>query len=196
MTTDKSDSASDVTGLLQRWRAGSADAEAALVERVHSELRRLAASYMRRERPGHTMQATDLVNEAYLRLVPQRPIKWENRAHFFGVAARMMRRVLVDHARRRRAAKRDGLAKGPVTLSGIAEPKAPLEPVDVLALHDALSALSRLDPRQATIVEQRYFAGLTIEEIAEVMDISPATVKREWSTARLWLRRRMQGSGG
>lgn len=189
MTTPGRD---DVTLLLARWRDGSADAEAQLMERVHSELRRLAASYLRREPPGVTLQPTDVVNEAYLRLLPQRNVSWENRAHFFGIAARMMRRVLVDHARRKRAAKRDAGGE-PVTISGVAQPAGEADAVDVLALHDALSALADLDPRQAQIVEMRYFGGLTIEEVASVLDVSPATVKREWATAKLWLRRRMLG---
>jgi RNA polymerase sigma factor (TIGR02999 family) len=186
-------SENDVTVLLGRWRAGSAEAEEALMAKVHAELRRLAASYMRRERGRHTLQPTAVVHEAYLRLVPQRPVHWENRAHFFGIAAQMMRRVLVDHARRRRAVKRDGLATGPVSISGIAAPAARADAVDVLDLHEALSALAALDARQAEIVEKRYFAGLTVQEIAEVMKISPATVKREWTLARVWLRRRLQG---
>jgi RNA polymerase sigma-70 factor (ECF subfamily) len=188
-----SEASDDVTALLVRWRAGSPEAEEQLMAKVLGELRRLAASYLRRERAGHTLQPTAVVNEAYMRLVPQRGIHWENRAHFFGIAARMMRRVLVDHARRRQAAKRDGLASQPVTISGVAAPTPPVEAVDVLALHDALSALGELDARQAELVEMRYFAGLTIDEIAEVLKISPATVKREWTTAKLWLRRRMQG---
>jgi len=177
---------------LSRWRAGSFEAEEELMAKVQGELRRLAASYLRRERGGHTLQPTAVVNEAYLRLVPQRSIHWENRAHFFGIAARMMRRVLVDHARRRQAVKRDGLATSPVTISEVAAPAARVDAIDVLSLHDALSALAELDARQAEIVEMRYFAGLTIEEIAKVLKISPATVKREWTTAKLWLRRRMQ----
>jgi RNA polymerase sigma factor (TIGR02999 family) len=164
------------------------------MSKVHAELRRLAASYLRRERGGHTLQATAVVHEAYLRLLPQRPVQWENRAHFFGIAARMMRRVLVDHARRRRAVKRDGVGPaGTLSISGVPAPASPVDQVDVLMLHDALTALAALDPRQAEIVEQRYFAGLTIEEVAEAMGIAPATVKREWSTARLWLKRRLQG---
>jgi RNA polymerase sigma factor (TIGR02999 family) len=182
----------DVTALLGRWRDGSAEAEAELMVRIQVELRRLAASHLRRERPGHTLQPTAVVNEAYMRLVPQRAVRWENRAHFFGIAARMMRRVLVDHARRRQAGKRDGLTASPVTISGIAAAAAEVDPVDVLDLHDALSALASLDPRQADIVEKRYFAGLTVDEIAEAMKISPATVKREWTAAKLWLRRRMR----
>ena len=181
----------DVTLLLARWRTGSSEAEAQLMERVEGELRRLAAAHLRRERPGGTLQATAVVNEAYLRLLPQRKVSWENRAHFFGIAAKMMRRVLVDHARRKRAAKRDG--GDPVSISGVASPAREADAVDVLALHDALAALAKADARQADIVEMRYFAGLTVEEIADVLEISPATVKREWSTAKLWLRRRMQG---
>ncbi len=183
----------DVTRLLERWRGGSADAEAQLMERVQGELRRLAAAYLRRERPGGTLQPTAVVNEAYLRLLPQRNVSWENRSHFFGIAAKMMRRVLVDHARRKRAVKRDG-GGDPVSISGVAEPAREADVVDVLALHEALGALADLDPRQAEIVEMRYFAGLTVQEVAEVLEISPATVKREWATAKLWLRRRMQGN--
>ena len=186
-------SGDDVTTLLARWRKGSAEAEALLMERVQGELHRLAAGYLRRERGGRTLQPTAVVNEAYIRLLPQRGVSWENRAHFFGIAAKMMRRVLVDHARRRHAAKRDAGPADPVTISGVASPAPEADPVDVLALHDALSKLADLDPRQSEIVEMRYFAGLTVEEIAEVLDISTATVKREWSTAKMWLRRQMQG---
>ena len=184
----------DITKLLQQWRGGSAEAGDELMERVQRELRQLAASYLRRERGGHTLQPTAIVNEAYLRLVPQRTVNWENRAHFFGIAARMMRRVLVDHARRRRAAKRDGLAGEPVSISGVPAPAPGVDAVDVLALHTALNELAALDSRQAEIVELRYFAGLTVEEIAEVLAISESTVKREWTTAKLWLRRQMLGA--
>ena len=160
---------------------------------VQSELRKLAAAYLRRESPGHTLQPTAIVNEAYLRLVPQRGVHWENRAHFFGIAARMMRRILVDHARRKRAAKREGGMVGErVTLSQVADPSGGQD-VDVLALHDALSELAALDPRQASIVELRYFGGLKIDEVAESMGISAATVKRELTTATAWLRHRMRG---
>ena len=183
----------DVTLLLARWRKGSAGAEAELMERVQGELRRLAAGYMRHERGAQTLQPTAVVNEAYMRLLPQRGVSWENRAHFFGIAAKMMRRVLVDHARRRRAVKRDAGPGEPVSISRVASPAREADQVDVLALHDALSTLAELDPRQSEIVEMRFFAGLTVEEIAEVLAISPATVKREWATAKLWLRRQMQG---
>lgn len=161
--------------------------------KVHRELRRLAVSYLRRERGGHTLQPTAVVNEAFIRLVPQRRVAWENRAHFFGIAARMMRRVLVDHARRRQAVKRDGLASGPVSIAGLPAPAPGLDRIDVLALHEALDGLAELDPRQAEIVEMKYFGGLTIEEIAEVLKTSESTVKREWTTAKMWLRRRMLG---
>jgi RNA polymerase sigma factor (TIGR02999 family) len=183
----------DVTMLLARWRKGSPEAEAELMERVHGELRRLAASYLRRERGGQTLQPTAVVNEAYIRLLPQRSVSWQNRAHFFGIAAKMMRRVLVDHARRRHAAKRDAVPAESVSISGVASPAREADHVDVLALHDALSKLAELDPRQSEIVEMRFFAGLTVEEIAEVLGIAPATVKRDWATAKMWLKRQMQG---
>jgi RNA polymerase sigma factor (TIGR02999 family) len=186
-------SGNDVTQLLKRWRKGSRDAESELMERVQGELRRLAAGYLRHERNGRTLQPTAVVNEAYIRLLPQRGVSWENRAHFFGIAAKMMRRVLVDHARRKRAIKRDAGPADPVSISGVPSPAREADPVDVLALHTALDTLGELDKRQAEIVEMRFFAGLTVEEIAEVLDISPATVKREWATAKLWLRRQMQG---
>jgi RNA polymerase sigma factor (TIGR02999 family) len=182
----------DLTKLLKEWRGGSSEAEAALLERVHHELRRLAAGYLRHERGGITLQPTALVHEAYLRLLPQRSVHWENRAHFFGIAARMMRRVLVDQARRRRARKRDGVTSRQISLSRVAAPRGPSDEVDVLELHEALKELEALDARQGAIVEQRYFAGLTVEEVAKLMDISPATVKREWSTAKMWLRRRLR----
>lgn len=183
----------DVTVLLQRWRDGSPEAEGELMVSVQHELHRLAQSYLRRERGGHTLQPTAIVNEAYLRLVPQRGIAWENRAHFFAIAARMMRRVLVDHARRRQAAKRDVGDGERVSITGVPAPAPAVDAVDLLVLHDALTALSELDPRQSEIVEMKYFGGLTVEEIAEVLGISVSSVKREWTTAKVWLRHRMQG---
>ena len=187
------DAPEDVTRLLERWRAGSPEAANDLMEKVQRELRKLAASHLRRERGGHTLQPTAVVNEAYLRLLPQRHVSWENRAHFFGIASRMMRRVLVDHARKRLAAKRDGLAPETVSLSGLPAAAGGPGVVDVLAVHEALSALAELDARQADIVEMKYFGDLTVEEIAEVLNTSVSTVKREWATAKLWLRQRMQG---
>ena len=184
----------DITRLLREWRVGTPAAADELMERVQRELRQLAASYLRRERNGHSLQPTAIVNEAYLRLVPQRTVNWENRAHFFGIAAQMMRRVLVDHARRRRAAKRDGPGGEPISIGGVAAPSPGVDAVDVLTLHTALTELARLDPRQAEIVELRYFAGLNVDEIAEALGISESTVKREWATARVWLRRHMVGA--
>jgi RNA polymerase sigma factor (TIGR02999 family) len=184
--------AGDITALLSRWRKGSPEAEEQLMALVQTELRKLAASYLRRERGGHTLQPTAIVNEAYIRLMPQRGVNWANRAHFFGIAAKMMRRVLVDHARRRRAAKREGFAGDPITLSNVADP-AGGENVDVLALHEALAELATLDDRQAEIVELRFFGGLKIDEVAEAVGVSPATVKRELTTATVWLRHKMRG---
>jgi RNA polymerase sigma factor (TIGR02999 family) len=161
--------------------------------RVQHELHRLARGYLRRERGGHTLQPTAVVNEAYMRLVAQREVPWASRAHFFGIAARMMRRVLVDHARRRQAVKRDVGDAAPLSLTGIAAPTPGIDAVDLLILHDALTTLARLDARQAEIVEMKYFGGLTVEEIAEVLGISVSSVKREWTTAKVWLRHSMQG---
>jgi RNA polymerase sigma factor (TIGR02999 family) len=185
-------SAGDITALLSRWRKGSPEAEEQLMSMVQAELRKLAAGYLRRERGGHTLQPTAIVNEAYIRMMPQRGVEWANRAHFFGIAAKMMRRVLVDHARRRRAAKREGFAGDPITLSNVADP-AGGENIDVLALHEALAELATLDDRQAEIVELRFFGGLKIDEVAEAVGVSPATVKRELTTATVWLRHKMRG---
>src|SRR5215471_3563630 len=184
--------AGDITALLSQWRKGSPEAEEQLMTLVQAELRKLAAGYLRRERGGHTLQATAIVNEAYIRMMPQRGVAWANRAHFFGIAAKMMRRVLVDHARRRRAVKREGFAGDPITLSNVADP-AGGENIDVLALHEALAELATLDDRQAEIVELRFFGGLKIDEVAEAVGVSPATVKRELTTATVWLRHKMRG---
>lgn len=188
--------ASDVTVLLQRWGAGDAAALDALLPAVHDELRRLARSYMRREREGHTLEPTALVHEAYLRIVDQRQVRWVDRGHFFAIAAQAMRRVLVDHARGHVAAKRGGGAER-VTLSGLAADGAQRAEIDVLWLHEALERLALLDARQAQVVEMRYFAGMSVEEVGDALDISPATVKREWSTARRWLAHALTtGEGG
>jgi RNA polymerase sigma-70 factor (ECF subfamily) len=187
----RSDRDDHVTTLLGQWRAGSSQAGQLLVAAVHRELRQLAAAYLRRERPCHTLQPTALVNEAYIRLCGQRTVDWQNRTHFYGIAAQVMRRVLVDYARRRRAAKRDGVAGKPLMLSGIPDPRG-VRDIEVLALHEALTDLAALDSRQAQIVELRYFGGLTIDEIAQAQTISQATVKRELTTAKLWLRHHMQ----
>jgi RNA polymerase sigma factor (TIGR02999 family) len=184
---------SEVTLLLRRWSDGDAAAVDALLPLVHAELQRLARSYMRRERGDHTLEPMALVHEAYLRLVDQRDVRWASRGHFYAIAAQSMRRVLVDHARGRAAAKR-GAAAERVTLSGVAV--TPNQPdLDVLWLNAALDELARLDQRQAKIVELRYFAGLSVEEVADVMSISPATVKREWSTARIFLAHQLASGG-
>ena len=183
--------ADDVTARLAAWRTGSPEAEERLITAVYRELRRIAAGHLRRERNAHTLQPTALVNEAYLRLVGQQRLDWQSRGHFFAIASREMRRVLVDHARRRRAAKRDGFAGQRVTLSEVPDPKAGGD-VDVLSLHEAMTDLAHLDQRQADIVELRYFGGLTVEEIGAVTGVSAATVKRELRCAKLWLRYRMQ----
>ena len=181
-----------ITQLLIAWSDGEREALERLVPLVYDDLRRLAAGYMGRETPGHALQPTALVHEAYVRLIDQRRVQWRNRAHFFGVAANMMRRILVDDARRRRAEKRGGAAER-VTLVGdeIAAPDQ--RDIDVLALHEALERLAAFDPQQERIVELRYFGGLTIEETAEVVSLSPATVVREWTIAKAWLRADMSG---
>lgn len=184
---------SDVTQLLLAWGAGDPDAGDRLLPAVYSELRRQAARAMRREGSEHTLQATALVHEAYLRLVDQRRVAWRNRAQFFGVAAQVMRRVLVDHARARLAAKRGGGAQAISLVNVQDESDAASGAVEVLALHEALERLAAFDHDQARLVEMRYFAGLNIEETAEAMGVSPATVKREWAVARAWLRRELSG---
>ena len=180
---------SDVTQLLLAWRGGDPSAGERLLPAIYAELHRQAARAMRREPSEHTLQATALVHEAYLRLVDQSRVEWRNRAHFFGVAAQIMRRILVDHARGRHAAKRGGGMQR-LTLND-ADAAVGEREVDVLDLHEALERLDALDPLQARLVELRYFSGLNIEETAEALDISPATVKREWAVARAWLRREL-----
>ena len=181
-----------VTRLLAGWRDGTTEADERLAAAVYAELRRLASAYMRRERPGQTLEPTALVHEAYLRLRSQRQLRWANRGHFYGIAARMMRRVLVDHARRRRALKRGDAEH--ITASNVADPHGGGEAA-VLAVHEALDGLAVLDRRQAEIVELRFFGGLTVEEIGETLDLSPSTVKRELATARLWLRHQLRRVG-
>jgi RNA polymerase sigma factor (TIGR02999 family) len=184
----------DITGLLLAWGRGDESAADALVPMVYDELRRQAERAMRREGVEHTLQATALVHESYLRLIDQRRVEWRNRAHFFAIASTVMRRILVDHARARLSAKRGG-GVAPVTLAGVARASDEgTDDVDLLALHEALERLSILDPDQARLVELRYFGGLTIEETAEALAVSPATVKREWALARAWLRRELAGT--
>lgn len=187
MSTADDSGSQDVTQLLLEWRNGNERALDRLMPLVYDELRRLAASYMRRERPDHTLQPTALLNEAYLRLVDQTRIAWQGRAHFFGIAAQMMRRILLDHARQLKAAKRgSGGSKLPLE-AALGEPER--QDVDVIALDEALTRLEELDPRQSRVVELRFFAGLEVNEVAEVLGISRATVNREWAIARTWLYR-------
>ena len=198
VSADAAAGAADVTGLLIAWSEGDAAALDALLPIVYAELRRQARRALRREGAGNTLQPTALVHEAYLRLVGQRPSRWEGRAHFYGVASRCMRQVLVDAARTRRAAKRGGGAQ-PITLGGAEQlVVAPAEAAgdDVLALDEALTRLAALDPEQARLVELRYFAGLTIDDTAATLGVSPATVSREWTVARRWLRRELARSAG
>jgi RNA polymerase sigma factor (TIGR02999 family) len=183
-------SSTQVTQLLLDWSDGNQQALDQLMPLVYDELRRLARSYMRRERSDNTLQPTALVNEAYLRLVDQRNVRWQNRAHFFGIAAQLMRRILVDRARSRQAIKRGGEGeKVPLDEALVASSQPDDE---VLALDDAMARLAELDPQQSRIVELRFFGGLTVEETAEVLKISPATVKREWSLAKAWLYREIK----
>lgn len=186
--------APNVTELLVAWGAGDAAALDALMPVVYAELRRQAARAMRRERTGHTLGATALVHEAYLRLVDGSRVEWRDRTQFFAMAAQLMRHLLVDHARAQQTAKRGGGAQR-ITLGHAADVQAgdPGGEADVLALHEALDGLAALDPDQARLVELRYFGGLTIEETAAVLGVSPATVKREWATARAWLLRELGG---
>jgi RNA polymerase sigma factor (TIGR02999 family) len=184
----------EVTRLLLDWRDGDHAALDRLVPIVHGELRRLARHYMRGERDGHTLQTSALVNEAYMRLVDHTNIDWQNRAHFFGVAAQVMRRVLVDHARSRGYLKRGGGNRA-VNLDDAAIP-AMERASELVALDDALTDLERFAPRKAQVVELRYFGGMTGEEIAEVLELSPATVQREWQAAKLWLLRALREPGG
>ena len=178
-----------VTELLVRWRAGDQDALEALVPLVYKELRDIARHHLRRERPGHTLQSAALVNEAYLRLLDQRPFDTENRAHFLAVASRLMRQILVDYARSHGAAKR-GSDRTVHLDASLVLPQ--VRTTDVVALDDALNALSQLDEQQGRVVELRFFGGLATEEIAQVLGVSPSTVKRDWSVAKAWLTREMK----
>ena len=179
-------SATEVTRLLAELRNGNPEAEAKLIPLVYKHLHRLAASYMRSERPDHTLQATALVNEAYLRLVAQKGKEWKDRAHFFGIAARLMRQILVEHARARHAAKRGGTFQKLLPLDRELDVSA-VRARELLQLDEALESLERLDPQQARVVDLRFFGGMTVEETAEVLGISPRTVKRDWAVARAWL---------
>jgi RNA polymerase sigma factor (TIGR02999 family) len=185
-------SSQGITQLLERWSQGDEEALDQLMPLVYDELHRLAGAYLRSERREHTLQPTALVNEAYLKLVRQRNIQWQNRAQFFGVAAQLMRRILVDHARANYAEKRGG-DRVNVSLKNIGA-FGTQPTTDVLALHDVLNRLAEIDPDQSRIVELRFFGGLTIEEAAEVMQVSHSTVEREWKIAKAWLKRELTKS--
>ena len=198
--------AGEVTQLLLRWRAGDESAMASLVPLVYEELRTMARRHLNRERGPHTLQRTALVHEAFLRMIDQTQVDWESRSQFFGIASQMMRRVLVDHARRRGAAKRGGQARrvdldavlaaedahhNPAASTGAPAAEPQEEEVDFEAVHQALQRLEALDPDQGRLVELRFFGGLSIQEAAAVMEISPATAKREWAIARAFLQREL-----
>ena len=180
-----------VTQLLVDWSKGDQAALERLMPLVYSELRRLATNYLRKERQGHTLQPTALVNEAYLKLVDQRNAKWQNRAQFFGISAQLMRRILVDHARQHQAAKRGGVDQQRLSITS-AERLMKQSEVDLLALNEALDELTKMDPQQGRIVELKFFGGLSIEETAEVLGIGHATVERDWKMARAWLRKQLE----
>jgi RNA polymerase sigma factor (TIGR02999 family) len=181
----------NVTQLLIGWSKGDKAALDALLPLVYEELRNQAARYLRRERVGHTLQTTALIHEAYIKLVDQKNVHWQNRAHFFGIAAQLMRRILVDHARTKKRAKRGGsdirVSFNEANMLGQARD------LDIVALDEALERLAAMDEQQSRIVELRFFSGLTVEETAEVLSISPATVKRDWSMAKAWLHRELTG---
>jgi RNA polymerase sigma factor (TIGR02999 family) len=183
----------DVTQLLQAWSRGEEQALQTLIPLIYRELRQRARRYMGRERAGHTLQTSALINEVYLRLVDAAPVAWESRSHFFAIAARMMRRILVDHARTRRSLKRGGEAR-PVSLDEELL-VSPSPSRDLVSLEDALNALAALDSRKERVVELRFFGGLSVEETAEVLKVSPQTVLRDWKLAKVWLLREMKRGG-
>lgn len=191
------DDGKDVTQILVRHQKGDGQALGELFPIVYDELRRIAAGYMKRENDGHTLQATALVNEAYFRLVDQRAVHWQNRAHFFGVAAQIMRRILCDHARARSADKRgSGAAKLSLEdLSDMGKEEGIAQDPDLVELDDALKRLHEINPRQAQVVEMRFFGGLSVEEAAEALGASPATVKRDWTFAKAWLLKELTRGG-
>jgi len=193
MNSSENDSTPDVTRLLLDWGHGDRSALDSLLPLIYNELRRVAESYLRRDRPGHTLQATALVNEAFLRLIDQGQVNWQNRAHFFGAAANLMRQILIQHARANHAAKRGG-ERQKLYLDEAGD-LAQSDDLDLIALDDALRDLEAVAPRQCRVVELRYFGGLDIEETAEALSISPATVKREWTMAKAWLRREISRRG-
>jgi RNA polymerase sigma-70 factor, ECF subfamily len=183
----------DISNLLRAWSGGDQNALEMLTPVVYGELRRLARRYMRRERPGHSLQTTALLNEAYLRLVDYKRMQWQNRAHFFAVSAQLMRRILVEHARRHNLKRGVGLQQ--VSLDEAAVMGGG-RTTDLVALDDAMRALEQLDPRKVQVVEMRFFGGLSVEETAEVLKVSAVTVMRDWSTAKAWLYRELAGGTG
>jgi RNA polymerase sigma factor (TIGR02999 family) len=187
----------DVTALLLSWSAGDRDAPARLMPLVYDELRRLARGYLRRERADHTLQPTALVNEAYLRVVDQTRVSWENRAQFFGLAARLMRNILIDHARERAAQKRGGDGSQSTPRLSLDETRVPIEEraAELVALDEALQSLAKFDERKSQIVEMRFFGGLSVEETAAALGVSDKTVMRDWRIAKMWLHRELSGEG-
>jgi len=192
---DDRERCTEITELLIAWSDGRPEALDGLIPVVYEDLRRIASRYMQREPAGQSLQPTALVNEAYLRLIDQHRVQWRNRAHFFGVAATMMRRILIDHVRRRRAGRRGG-DRAQVTLTELDLVAIGPNPIDVLSLHQALDRLAVFDPQQARIVELRYFGGLTIHEVAEVVGVSETTVDRDWTIAKAWLRASLSPQAG
>jgi len=182
----------DLSGLLRAWSEGDERALSALTPIVYKELHRLARRYLRREQSGHSLQTTALVNEAYLRLVDYKRMQWQNRAHFFAVSAQLMRRILVDHARRHNLKRGGGVAH--LSLDDEASIIGRCRDPDLVALDDAMNDLAKLDPRKAKVVEMRFFAGMSVEETAEVLKVSAVTVMRDWSTAKAWLYRELKAS--
>lgn len=191
MSSNKS--SHDVTRLLHAMQNGDSAASEQLIGLVYGELHDLAAHYMRNEREGHTLQPTALVSEVYLRLVDQRGATWQGRSHFYGVAAQAMRRILVDHARKRNAAKREGGHRVTLEDDALSDTGGEARSLDVIALDDALTKLATVDARYASVVELRFFAGLEVEQVAEALGISPATVKRDWTFAKAFLQRELDG---
>ena len=190
MEEHKKEAAPNITEMLREWGSGRREAIDEILPHVYAELRRQAASYLRRERKGHSLQTTGLVHEAYLKLVDQRDVKWESRSHFFAIAAHAMRRILVDYARARNRDKRGGPQED-LPLEEALLTKVEAANVDLIALDEALSRLAELDPQQEKIVELRYFCGLSLDEAAEMLDISRATAARDWSVAKAWLYREL-----
>ena len=189
----RAQSSKEITHLLVAWSEGDESALQQLAPLIHSELHRLAHNYMSRERPGHLLQTSALINEAYVRLIDWKNVRWQNRAHFFGVAAQLMRRILVDFARERKYFKRGGGAL-PVSLSEAA--LVVQQSSDFVALDEALKALGEIDSRKVQVVEMRFFAGLSVEEIAELLSVSKETVMRDWRLAKVWLLRQLEGDAG